>query len=295
MIKEKNDKQIFLSHAWGMDSQDRDNHLRCKEIYKLLLQYGYTVWFDEKDIKGNIDSSIMKGINNSKIILLCLTEKYCNKINSAINNNLPNDNCYKEWSYSLFKQKLIIPIIMEPNMQDIYTQGDGIIQMYLHNTLYIDLSDELLVNLNKLITSLDYYNIYSKNSPNITPNNSNNSLSNYFLQNLSPKKKNNFNITPNNSNNSLSNLCIKETENKQTERNSSPSSINSFREEQFISKEKFINEEKFINKISDKLTLPMNKKKSFKIISNEKKNKKIKMIYNMFFKFRKLNSNKIRI
>ena len=171
-----------------MDSLNRDNHLRCKEIYSLLVQKGYSVWFDDKDLKGNIDNSIIKGINNAKIILICLTEKYCNKINSAVNNNLPNDNCYKEWSYSLFKQKLIIPIIMEPNMKEIYTQSDGIIQMYLNNTLYIDMSDDLSSNINNIILTLDYYNIYSKNSPNITPNNSNNSLSNYFLNNLSPTK-----------------------------------------------------------------------------------------------------------
>ena len=259
MNRDKFDKQIFLSHAWGIDSLGRDNHIRCKELYDLLVKNGYSVWFDDKDIKGNIDNSIIKGINNAKIILICLTEKYCNKINSAVNNNLPNDNCYKEWSYSLFKQKLIIPIIMDPNMQDIYTQGDGIIQMYLHNTLYIDLSDELSINLNKLISTLDYYNIYSRNSPNITPNNSNNSLLN---------------------------LLIKNIDNKETERDNNPNSINS------------LPKEKFISEVSNKFKLPMNKnnnKKSFKIILNEKRKRNTKMIYNIFFKFGKLKPNKIKI
>ena len=189
MIREKSEKNIFLSHAWGLDNKERDNHTRCKILYEKLIEEGYSVWFDEKDMKGNIDNSIIKGINNAKVIILCLTEKYCDKINTAVNNNLPNDNCYKEWSYSLFKQKIIIPVIMEPDMRKIYTKTDGIIQMYLNNTLYIDLSDEIEENFFNIESTLNYYGINSKYAFNITPNSSNNSLSNYFMNALSPNKK----------------------------------------------------------------------------------------------------------
>ena len=261
MFGEKIEKKIFLSHAWGNDSLGRDNHERCKELYNLLVDKGYSVWFDENDMKGNIDNSIIKGINNAKIILLCLTEKYCNKINSAVNNNLPNDNCYKEWSYSLFKQKLIIPIIMENNMKKIYTNTDGIIQMYLNNTLYIDLSENIKDNIFKIISTLDYYNIYPKTSPNITPNNSNNSLSNYFLQNISPKKKS-PNISPNNSEISLSNY--------------SPNFPN----------------DKLLHEINTKFG-NKNKKQSFKIILRDNKNYIFKLFYKLIFN--KFKNKKIKV
>ena len=182
---DKTENLIFLSHAWGKDCLDRDNHARCRELYIKMKESGYSLWFDEKNMKGNIDNSIIKGINNSKIILICLTKKYCDKINNAANNSLPNDNCYKEWSYSLFRQKIIIPIIMEPVMNEIYTQNDGIIQMYLNNTMFIDFSEEFDLNFSKLESTLKYYGVFAKS---ITPNSSNDSLSNYFLTALSPKK-----------------------------------------------------------------------------------------------------------
>nr|UZT28792.1 toll-like receptor [Nucleocytoviricota sp.]UZT29068.1 toll-like receptor [Nucleocytoviricota sp.] len=125
-------KEIFISHAWGYDELERDNHNRYKEIADKLIQNNYGVWFDDYDMYGIIDNAIMRGINNCKIFILCLTKKYCDKINNAVNNNFLNDNCYKEWNYCLFKQKIIIPIIMEPCMKNIYFQ-DGIIQMYLYN------------------------------------------------------------------------------------------------------------------------------------------------------------------
>lgn len=280
MFGEKIEKKIFLSHAWGNDSLGRDNHERCKELYNLLVDKGYSVWFDENDMKGNIDNSIMKGINNAKIILLCLTEKYCNKINSAVNNNLPNDNCYKEWSYSLFKQKLIIPIIMENNMKKIYTNTDGIIQMYLNNTLYIDLSENIKDNLFKIISSLDYYNIYPKNSPNITPNNSNNSLANYFLQNISPTKKKSPNISPNNSENSLSDFSFI----KKKSPNISPNNSNNYLPN--------FSNDKLLHEINSKFGIK-NKKQSFKIILRDKKNYSFKLFYKLIFN--KFKNKKIKV
>ena len=96
---------IFITHAWGTDSLNRDNHLRCKKLCDLLKNKGYIVWFDHYNLIGNIDKSIINGINKSKIIILCLTKLYCGKINKAIYNESYNDNCYKEWNYILFKKK----------------------------------------------------------------------------------------------------------------------------------------------------------------------------------------------
>jgi len=155
-------KQLFLSHAWGKDGLDRDNHKRCKELYEKLVNKNYTVWIDDNEMYGNIDSAIMKGINNAKVIIICLTKTYCDKINNAAANNLPNDNCYKEWNYSLFKQKLIIPIIMEPQMNDIYLKQDGIIQMYFNSTLYIDASEDLDTAVNKICFTLKNHSIYGQ-------------------------------------------------------------------------------------------------------------------------------------
>lgn len=177
-------KDIFISHAWGFDELNRDNHKRCLEIYNKLTENKFNVWFDDIDMKTNIDLSIINGIDNAKIILVCLTKKYCDKINFSVYNNMPQDNCYKEWNYSIFRQKYIIPIIMEQQMKDIYVKEKGIIQMYLNNMLYIDATSNIETAIQEIIKQLKEYNIYAS----ITPNNSNSSLFDYFNQ-LSPSKK----------------------------------------------------------------------------------------------------------
>jgi hypothetical protein len=144
-------KDIFISHAWGEDELERDNHLRAKQIANMLIENNYSVWFDDYDMHGNIDNAIMKGINNAKIVILCLNKRYCDKVNNAVNNQFLNDNCYKEWSYCLFRQKKIIPIIMEPCMKQIYFE-DGIIQLYLNNTIFIDYC--LTIDINLILNSL---------------------------------------------------------------------------------------------------------------------------------------------
>ena len=184
-------KDIFISHAWGFDELNRDNHKRCLEIYNKLTENKFHVWFDDMDMKTNIDLSIINGIDNAKIILVCLTKKYCDKINFSVYNNMPQDNCYKEWNYSIFRQKYIIPIIMEEQMKDIYIKEKGIIQMYLNNMLYIDATSNIDNAVQQIIQQLKVYNLYAS----LTPNNSNNSLFDYFNQ-LSPSKKSSRSNSP---------------------------------------------------------------------------------------------------
>lgn len=133
-------KQIFLSHAWGEDKEGRDNHQRVIQLANKLKKNGYTVWIDEEQMFGNIDKAIMEGIKNCDIVIFCLTDKYLKKINNAVYNNIPSDNCYKEWSYTLFSKKQIIPIVMESLVKNNFLKEHGVVQMYLSNILYIDFS-----------------------------------------------------------------------------------------------------------------------------------------------------------
>ena len=131
-------KQIFLSHAWGKDGLDRDNHFRVKELSIKLRKHGYSVWFDDDDMVGNIDKSIIQGINKSSIVIFCLTTKYCDKLNCCINEDTPNDNCYKEWNYTLFCKKKILPILMEPQMINYYNRNNGIVTNFC-NRIFLTL------------------------------------------------------------------------------------------------------------------------------------------------------------
>lgn len=182
-------KDIFLSHAWGTDNNNRNNHTRVKNLSIQLQNRGYSVWLDENDLLGNIDNAIMKGITNSTVVLVCLTEKYCNKINNSVYHTSPNDNCYKEWNFCLFKQKKIIPVIMERKMEEVLLKNDGVIQMYLNNVMFINYYDDEDNDLDILCKTLRLYNVYTRDekiSMNIKPNSSFDRLKD-MLQ-LSPKR-----------------------------------------------------------------------------------------------------------
>ena len=47
-------------------------------------------------------------------------------------------------------------------MKTIFLQEDGVIQMYLNSTLFIDICDSIEPNITNLYTSLSNFNIYSK-------------------------------------------------------------------------------------------------------------------------------------
>ena len=65
-----------------------DNHERCQQICNKLISNGYSVWFDDYEMIGNIDKNIMKGINSCKIVLIYLTEKYVSNIINSSNANI---------------------------------------------------------------------------------------------------------------------------------------------------------------------------------------------------------------
>ena len=145
MISNSKIKDIFITHNWGIDNENRDNHKRCLELARLLIDYGYNVWIDEYDMAINIDFKIIEAINNCSIVLMCLTDRYCKKITYGISRQIINDNCYKEWNYTFYKKKKIIPLLMEKDVLNSY--WISVIELYLHNTYYIDMSSEIEDNI----------------------------------------------------------------------------------------------------------------------------------------------------
>jgi hypothetical protein len=189
-------KDIFISHAWGINEEGKNNHESCKKICNKLISNGYSVWFDDYEMVGNIDKNIIKGINGCKVVIICLTEKYINKINNAVILNKPNDNCFKEWNYTLFKNKIIIPIIMEGKTKNIFLNSDGIIQMYLNSYMFLDFCDiDKMDDYNLLVKTLRTYQVYNKREKTLLKIKSENSLDKLVklgynnLELLSPKKK----------------------------------------------------------------------------------------------------------
>ena len=135
-------KDIFISHTWQKDKNGRNNHTRCKNLCDKLINKGYSIWFDHYDMGRDVNTSITYAIDNCKVFIVCLTKAYCDKINNAVKDNKLNDNCYKEWNYAIYRNKYIIPVIMEKDMTIDYSNKEGIINMYLNSLIYYDITDD---------------------------------------------------------------------------------------------------------------------------------------------------------
>ena len=56
------------------------------------------------------------------------------------------DNCLKEWTYANTRDKLMIPIVMEPCLLSISDWPPGVVSLYFGSTLYIDATPDDLEN-----------------------------------------------------------------------------------------------------------------------------------------------------
>ncbi|XP_072025529.1 uncharacterized protein [Amphiura filiformis] len=87
--------QIMLSYQW-------DCQKRVLQIKDRLLHAGYRVWMDLANMRGNILGAMAKAVEESDVILICMTEKYKN-----------SKSCRSEAEYAYSHDKKLIPLLME--------------------------------------------------------------------------------------------------------------------------------------------------------------------------------------
>lgn len=132
-------KQLFISHTWQPDEEGRDTHQRAKELADEMSALGWSVWFDEVDMANHIEAAMASGIDEADAVIILLTRAYARKINRSARSTTPsNDNCLKEFGYSLLRGKHIVPVVFEESMR--YTQdwSPGVVPMRLASMLYVD-------------------------------------------------------------------------------------------------------------------------------------------------------------
>ena len=134
------DIDLFLSHNWGRDAFDRDNHGRVSLISRALKNLGYQTWFDEENMSGSIVQQMSHGIEQAKGFIVFLTKRYHDKVTGT---NF-SDNCQLEFNYACRKKtrSKMIPVVMEKCMLDT-RKWRGLIGMYLGGEMYLDMSGDL--------------------------------------------------------------------------------------------------------------------------------------------------------
>ena len=133
-------QNLFLSHAWAKDVRGRSTHRRAAALRDELRRLGWKIWFDEDRLLAGVplDAQLASGITQSDAVCICVTRKYCEKVNAAAS----ADSVYKEWNLCQTVRKQMIPLIFEEEMRDVREWPPGIMSMVLGNTFYIDASSD---------------------------------------------------------------------------------------------------------------------------------------------------------
>lgn len=113
--------------------------LQFKETLKKQSGIG-DLWLDEERMTGNIVRQMCRGINQSKLVIVFITQKYIEKVDGR-GEKEDNDNCLLEFSYAANRKggkKKLIAVVVEDICSD-SSEWDGPIGMYLGNDLYYSL------------------------------------------------------------------------------------------------------------------------------------------------------------
>ena len=124
---------VMISYQW--DSQEV-----LVEVKNGLQERGYRVWMDLEQMGGSTLETMAKAVENSSVVLICLSERY---------KESPNCRSEAEYTYKLGKD--IIPLMMQRNYKP-----DGWLGFLLGTKFWIDFHSKTVVKpgVTKLIKEL---------------------------------------------------------------------------------------------------------------------------------------------
>ena len=124
---------VMISYQW--DSQEV-----LVEVKNRLQASGYRVWMDLEQMGGSTLETMAKAVENSSVVLICLSERY---------KESPNCRSEAEYTYKLGKD--IIPLMMQSNYKP-----DGWLGMLVGTKFWIDFHSKHVVKpgVTKLIKEL---------------------------------------------------------------------------------------------------------------------------------------------
>jgi hypothetical protein len=130
----------FATHDWGFPPGYL-NHGKVKTVCCILKDMGITLWFDEERMEhDNIRNQMTSAIENTKCLVLFITERYQTKVNSMD----PNDACYFEFNFACLRltNRRIIPVVMEKSMLN-QKEWKGRLAAELGNHLFVDMTEAM--------------------------------------------------------------------------------------------------------------------------------------------------------
>ncbi|KAJ1480434.1 hypothetical protein T484DRAFT_2803114 [Baffinella frigidus] len=132
--------QIFLTHDWGVDELGRSTHARVAHVNTRLKELGVSAWFDEEEMKADINAKMADGIESAETVGVFVTRRYIEKA-SGKGPNGQNDNCKFEFDMALRRKGVekIIVMVLEPSCRN-QNSWKHTVGGKLGGLLYIDMS-----------------------------------------------------------------------------------------------------------------------------------------------------------
>ena len=112
----------------------------AKELYKVLTKCGYKVWIDTKNMVDNLYNEMAKGVANSEIILLLISEEY-----------EKSENCKSEYTYAKLCSKKVIPIKVKDYQP---SRGSGL-DLIIAGKIYYQLYENKEKNMKKILKEIE--------------------------------------------------------------------------------------------------------------------------------------------
>ena len=106
---------VMISYQW-------DNQDVLIEVKKRLQASGYRVWMDLEQMGGSTLEAMAKAVENSSVVLICLSQKY-----------KESPNCRSEAEYAYQLRKDVVPLMMQHKYK-----ADGWLGMLLGTKLWFD-------------------------------------------------------------------------------------------------------------------------------------------------------------
>lgn len=138
---------LFFTHAWAKDEESRDTHERVKELaFRMRSKHKWDVWLDEERLSasptGHIEGVVCEALDASTIAVVCVTKKYCEKVQTAAVQSSVRDVCGTEWNYINARRMRKIAVIMEASLAKGGMWPCGVVASHLACTLWIDYSGD---------------------------------------------------------------------------------------------------------------------------------------------------------
>ena len=128
---------VMISYNWKTGKEC------ANDLYNVLTKNGYKVWIDEQNMAGDLYRSMAKGVANSEIILLLISEEY-----------EKSEICISEYTYAKSCEKKVIPIQVKDYLPPRASELYFIIAGNIYYKLYENKEENMKMILKEIETQI---------------------------------------------------------------------------------------------------------------------------------------------